>query len=343
MRAGLASVLGCVWRSKRALKQALVLIDETDLPAGWKRTCCLGFVPQPCDPDLFVSIRTRRFQMARIKAIMRLSKTSVLPYINRFPKRQVLKRLNLCLFLIVGLRVRNTSSSFLMTEVSTSWCVSRATSVSVLMAVSGNLMTWKKGVFGYTLPGHRGTAFEPLYRPRRSTRWPDVSDFKSHQRKPADTHITTSAGCRLNTGSETSSPVSTSKTSSWKKLRNLAFNSFSWSSLWLTDFCFDVWEGSRYLGEDVWGFQTQDIFGDNDHQKGYWWDVDTRDTPLVYATDVFEKLRLSHCEMTDFLTRIPHKHNYRTTHSKNGGKWRRVLPWHPTSCPYNSHTTLHYK
>ena len=29
-------VLGGVWRSKRALQQALVLIDETDLPEGWK-------------------------------------------------------------------------------------------------------------------------------------------------------------------------------------------------------------------------------------------------------------------------------------------------------------------
>ena len=36
MRAWLAYVLGRVWRSKRTLKQALVLIDETDLPGGWK-------------------------------------------------------------------------------------------------------------------------------------------------------------------------------------------------------------------------------------------------------------------------------------------------------------------
>jgi len=36
MRAWLASVLGRVWRAKRALQQALVLIDETDLPGGWK-------------------------------------------------------------------------------------------------------------------------------------------------------------------------------------------------------------------------------------------------------------------------------------------------------------------
>jgi len=36
MRAWLASVLGRVWRAKRALQQARVLIDETDLPGGWK-------------------------------------------------------------------------------------------------------------------------------------------------------------------------------------------------------------------------------------------------------------------------------------------------------------------
>ena len=36
MCAWLVYVLRCVWRSKGALKQALVLIDETDLPGGWK-------------------------------------------------------------------------------------------------------------------------------------------------------------------------------------------------------------------------------------------------------------------------------------------------------------------
>lgn len=36
MRAWLVYVLGCVWRSKRGCQQALLLIDETDLPGGWK-------------------------------------------------------------------------------------------------------------------------------------------------------------------------------------------------------------------------------------------------------------------------------------------------------------------
>ena len=36
MEQWLVYVLCCVWRSKRALQQALVLIDETDLPGGWK-------------------------------------------------------------------------------------------------------------------------------------------------------------------------------------------------------------------------------------------------------------------------------------------------------------------
>ncbi|MDE0018450.1 MAG: transposase [Candidatus Poribacteria bacterium] len=36
IRARLASVLGRVWCSKRARQQGLILIDETDLPVGWK-------------------------------------------------------------------------------------------------------------------------------------------------------------------------------------------------------------------------------------------------------------------------------------------------------------------
>ena len=120
MRAWLASVLGRVWRSKGALKQALVLIDETDLPGGGRHLLPRFRSATVRSRSIGVSIRPRRFQMGCIKAIMRLSKTSVLTYINRFSKRRVLKPLNLCLFLIVGLHVRDTSSSFLTTEVSTS-------------------------------------------------------------------------------------------------------------------------------------------------------------------------------------------------------------------------------
>ncbi len=36
MQAVLAYVTQEVWRSKRAKHQALILIDETDLPGGWK-------------------------------------------------------------------------------------------------------------------------------------------------------------------------------------------------------------------------------------------------------------------------------------------------------------------
>ena len=36
MEQWLVYVLGCLWRSKRALDQALILIDETDLLGGWK-------------------------------------------------------------------------------------------------------------------------------------------------------------------------------------------------------------------------------------------------------------------------------------------------------------------
>lgn len=36
MEQWLVYVLGCLWRSKRASQQALILIDETDLPGGWQ-------------------------------------------------------------------------------------------------------------------------------------------------------------------------------------------------------------------------------------------------------------------------------------------------------------------
>ena len=36
MEAWLAYIIGCLWRSKRKPQQAVVLIDETDLPGGWK-------------------------------------------------------------------------------------------------------------------------------------------------------------------------------------------------------------------------------------------------------------------------------------------------------------------
>ncbi len=119
MACWLTYVIGSVWRSKRARQQALILIDETDLPGGGRRLLRLFRSATVRSRSIGISIKTRRFQMERIKVIMRSSNISVVMSINRLFKRQTLKVLNRFWCLTVGLPGRNTSSSFLTTEVLT--------------------------------------------------------------------------------------------------------------------------------------------------------------------------------------------------------------------------------
>ena len=117
MKAWLVSLVQHLWRSKRAKQQAFVLIDEIDLPAGWKAlVASVPFRPRAIPIYWYI------YKNEEISDGTYRSHNEIIQNFCVELHRQILQMAGVepVYVLTVGLHVHDTSSSFLTIEVSTS-------------------------------------------------------------------------------------------------------------------------------------------------------------------------------------------------------------------------------